>query len=497
MKYFYKPGMSPDRLKKTIEWGLVLTVAGTTLAFGGVVPLAYSLMEVSVFALLLVLVIFQTREGSIDLPVPIALVPIVLFVLLQLVPLPAALIHWISPSRTRIFATSGLLSAPDWISLSVYPRQTFESLLKLLAYCTALVLAAYVFESKTRKSVLIRALILLGAFEAAYGIIQYLTGFQRIFTFVKQYYTEEATGTFINHNHFAGFLELTAPLLIVQIFYLVQKLSPQGPTRRSRGTSWSNLPVSQIVVLIIAAVLLLMGVFYSRSRVGILSIISSFVFIGLLGQLRMRGRKWMLVTMFILAFAVSYAVWIGVGPVLGRYEQLREARYLESEGRLLLWRDGLRIVNDFPAVGTGLGTFSTIYRRYQTGLVQLFVDHIHSDYLEFLSELGIIGSVFLFGPMLLLWLKIVRVFTVERSRYRRSVLLGCAGSMVAIFIHTATDFNLQIPANAIVLAIIMGIGYKLAWVEVRAMEALAGSNRTSAGRNSNDELAQALKVRPA
>jgi len=45
------------------------------------------------------------------------------------------------------------------------------------------------------------------------------------------------------------------------------------------------------------------------------------------------------------------------------------------------------------------------------------------------------------------------------------VVLGCMGSVLALLIHSVTDFNLQIPANALIFAMVLGVGYKATCVE--------------------------------
>jgi O-antigen ligase len=222
-----------------------------------------------------------------------------------------------------------------------------------------------------------------------------------------------------------------------------------------------------VVFYAFLAAVLLVAAFFSRSRMGILSIVFSLIFMGLWGQIKTRGRGARQVTLFILGITAAYAIWIGAGPVLERYEAFKQADFLEREGRLLVWKAESEQIRDFPILGTGLGTFGLAYRRYQRAFTDYFVDHAHNDYLEFTSELGLVGALLLFLPIFYLFIKMLYVFVGEPSRYRRSVLLGCAGSIFAMLIHTAADFNLQIPANALVFALILGIGYKVVCVEPR------------------------------
>ncbi len=456
-------------MKRFVEWSLFVVIVGSVLAFGGVQPLSYSLMEIAIFLLLLLLLLRQ----AINIPLPLGFLPFIVWVILQLMPLPSHIVAWLSPARVQApLASNPAVGPPGMVSLSIYPHQTALSLCKLLAYGGAFTLAAWVFDPQKRKSNLVRGLIWLGCFEAAYGIFQYLTGIQKIFTYTKQFYTEEGTGTYINHNHFAGFLELVIPLVVAQIFYGIQLRggpdAPGGGRRSSRLPSWGG----QVVFYAFLVIAMLVGIVFSRSRMGILSSLMSLVLISLVGRLRVNHRAWTIFPLFILGITMGYALWIGLDPVIGRYELLTTKNYLEREGRLPIWRDEINLMKDYPVFGSGLGTFALAFRRYQNVFLENLVDQAHNDYLQFSSEAGLPGALLFFGPIFFVWGKMILAFRRETGRYRRAVLLGCIGSAAALLIHSVTDFNLQIPANALVFSVILGIGYKAAQGEAPKVGAI-------------------------
>ena len=456
-------------MDKIIEFLLALLIIGAALAFGGVQPITYSLVEVALFLALLMLLLKQTREGRISLPLPLWPVLFGLLIVLQVIPLPSRFIATLSPTRQPGPDPAGLSDGKwIWTTLSISPHDTELALLKFLAYLSAFLLAAYLFDSGKRKNILVRALIILGCFEAVYGIIQYLTGWQKIFTYTKEFNLEDATGTYINPNHFAGLLELTLPFILGLGFYSFQIWSE----RRQAGLSWrvsaeqGSAGVRSIFYFFLA-VIVIMAIIFSRSRTGVLATAFSIVFIVLLGQVKARRKTWMLGFFLFLLCTVGYGLWIGLDPVLARFEQMEEPGYLQLEGRVAIWKDTVGLVHDHPVMGTGLGTFGTAYRRYQTALADEYVDHAHNDYLEFASDTGLLGAALLFLPILYLFFKMIMGFLDDARRFRRSVTLGCIGSTLALLIHSVTDFNLQIPANALVFAVVLGIGYKAACIEAR------------------------------
>ena len=449
-------------MKRIVEWGLLLIVTGTVLAFGGVQSPAYTAMEVAVYLLALVLIARQTLSGKIDLPIPFWIVPFLCLVLLQRIPLPVRVVSSLSPNRLIPGVQAALgLGAAHWATLSIYPHDTLLGFFKLLAYLGAFVLAAYSFEAGG-KNVLMPGLIILGALEATYGMVQYLTGYQKIFGFTKQFYTDDATGTYINHNHFAGFLELVIPFAAMMIFYNLQSRSAKG-VREGRPSPGGRYPSSlppPILFYVFLVILLLLAVAFSRSRMGIFSVLTSLILMAFLGRLGGGRRTWTIITFVVIACSLTYAVWIGIDPIISRFEALAPSALENPAGRVVVWKQASGIIRDYPAVGTGLGTFVVAFRRYQTTALELLMDHAHNDYLELASDTGILGAALLFIPIIVLLFKMIRAYVKAHNRYRRSVLLACIGGSAAMLIHSIADFNLQIPANALLFAVVLGIGSK-------------------------------------
>jgi O-antigen ligase len=142
-----------------------------------------------------------------------------------------------------------------------------------------------------------------------------------------------------------------------------------------------------------------------------------------------------------------------------RFEALGEQYGASANNRATIWKDTLRLIDAHPWVGSGLGTFSIAYPGVQTSFDGKLVSHAHNDYLEFASELGIPAALLLFGGIFYLLLQSAWCFRRNENRLDRAVVLGCFGSILSISLHSLTDFNLQIPANALVFAVILGMAY--------------------------------------
>jgi len=453
-----------------LEAILASVMIGATLAFGGVQPGAYSFTEAVIFLAFFALLVKQAWQGRVSLAVPVWPCVFLLLAAFQMIPLPLGLVAKVSPLRAWDPALAGgPTGGGGQATLTIYPHSTALALAKLAAYFAAFLLAAHLFDSRKRKSILVKTLIFLGVAEAAYGLFQYETGSPKIFNMTKQYDVGQATGTYINRNHFAGLLELTFPFIMAAIFYSYQswlESRKPGARRSSRGAvSLGARALSYFFLLVV----MMLGVLFSHSRMGIMVSVGSAIFVVLLMQLRTGQKIWMVGLAVFLVGVVSYALWIGLDPVLARFEQMQSGGpgSIGMDGRFSLWKDEIRLIRDSPLLGTGLGTFRRGFPPYQTSSVDLIVDHAHNDYLEFASETGLVGAALLFLPIFYLFGRMVLAFLSDRRRYRRSVILGCLGSTLALLLHSLADFNLQLPANALIFAVVLGIGYKTACLEPR------------------------------
>ena len=122
------------------------------------------------------------------------------------------------------------------------------------------------------------------------------------------------------------------------------------------------------------------------------------------------------------------------------------------------------------------------YPSVQTAFLNLLVDHAHCDYLEVVSELGLPGGILVFGSILWVHGQAVRHYWEAEDRFETAICLGCAGSITAILVHSLADFNLYIPANALVFAVIIA----LAWSASQSQD--KGNRRVSPPRDASDKV---------
>jgi Tfp pilus assembly protein PilF len=462
---------------------LMLLVVGAPLARGAEDPAAAALLEQAVFALMAVWALksalLQPRAarclaGVIGLALPVAAFAI--FVALQLVPLAPALLHVVSPQTDALYARarqwSGAGGAASWQPLSIAPILTAGALLKLLAYlCVMLLVAGYPLEpaadgapGQTLGAALALAVLVSALLAGMAGAVALFAGHRGAGDLAAMA-ARRAQGTFHNPDHFANYLVLAFPIAVVGV------LSPRSLV----GRRWSE-PFAVFAAM--AAVVCIVGVLISLSRgawlaglVGSAALVVAVmrrerhgVADGAAAPDRNQGvatRRAALAgcLLFLLALVVAGAP---AGQIGARLTET--ANHDESVlDRIAVWRDSLGIVRDFPLVGVGLGGWPEIFSRYDSEPWDpiYFWRETHNDFLQLLEETGIIGF------LLAGWILLSQANALRRARAivsaRRLPLVAAAIAAAASFAaHELLDFNFQVPANALLLVVILGLAHRQA-----------------------------------
>jgi O-antigen ligase len=438
------------------EAGLIIAIWIAVLAFGGTSPPFFLATEVIILGLGVFLLSARLRAPLTAIRLPIAVpVALIALVVVQILPWPASLARLCMSTRVAVAGDTGH-------TLSVAPYQTASHLILLATFLTAFYLVLLVSEDRNAKKQLVYSLVALGAFEAFYGLVQYLTGWQHIFAYVKKYYLEEATGTYINRNHFAGLLEMTLPFTVALALRLAGKL--RGVAERSDAKARQLLSARELlpfVFLVFLAVAMFTALVFSRSRMGIISaFVSLLAIFALAGSSSLSKRSRAAVAMLFLLGVAGMVLWVGSDPVVTRFETLGRENTETGQNRISIWRDTLALIRQHPVLGTGLGTFSVAYTSVQSVFLNLLVEHAHCDYLEVVSELGLPGGVLVFASIFWILARAVQRYRKTEDRFEAAVCLGCIGSIAAILVHSLADFNLYIPANTLVFTVTLALAWK-------------------------------------
>ena len=389
----------------------------------------------------------NTRAEQPDCGVRWAATLLPAYVLLQAVPLPLGAVRVASPLRAQaVQALEKIGVKQSFAALSVSPAATFRSLLLVCGYVIVFLLVRELMASfQESRWLLIWPIIAIATLEAGLGLCQNLGR------------TGEAPqwGTYANHNHYAGFLEMALPFALVY---------PAAMLRRARSPGNPPLrPVLAACGVWALAGVIAVGIVQSLSRMGFIATLGSLFVMGMLGfgyrQLgwfnASRKKRWgaavLLATLLLAAFT-----FLPSEKFILRFAELTSSDPTGG-GRAQLWAETIPLIKAYPVLGCGLGGYETAFSKFKVSYPLVTDDYAHNDYLQLLAELGLAGFLILAVPG----------FTLVRTAFKRAVTSGdheeryftvaCAGSLSAILLHSLTDFNLYIPANAMLLAWIAGI----------------------------------------
>ncbi|MDH5468855.1 MAG: O-antigen ligase family protein, partial [Candidatus Aminicenantes bacterium] len=387
--------------RRIVEYGLLAVIIFSPLPAASVYEWSILVIQVLVLVMLAAYILMREKPQSsellsLSLKWPRYLFSgLFVFILVQLIPLPRFLIKVISPNT---YSFHNLFN-PDFaevkfMSLSLIPSHTLREGLELLIY---FLLGYLIVKTVTRRKQIMRivyVLVIMGFFEAFYGMYEMYNKNPRLLFLKKVHYLDVVTGTFVNRNHLSGYLEMIIPLAVGLIIARIGLFSLAGLRWREKILRLSEKGLSTNLLLTAGIVVMAVGVIFSKSRSGIFLLVFTFFLFFELTVLyfgRMRERqKWIKDFLKVSFLAITIIVLlIGMGSVIERFA----LDDLLHEGRPVVWGKVVSIIGDYPLFGTGLGTFASVYPAYDESGGSRRYSHAHNDYLEYLSEIGIIGLI--------------------------------------------------------------------------------------------------------
>jgi O-antigen ligase len=494
---------------RIIRGGIMALIGFTPLAYGTVEPWSIAIMEWGVVSLLLVFLLSRSYPGRdytttsskaarsrlLGLATPIGL--FIVFCVLQTVPLPIRWLRAVSPGSARMYESvdfgswertedktetvrqgrdDPLLRNQERVQrpISVNPGRT-EGRTVLLATLVALFFLVGKWADEERAVSILRWVVVVAFLVSMFGLVQLLTWNGKIYWVRKvpaaSGTSPSAFGPFVNHDHFAGYVEMAIPVALSLVFWLLDRSRRRSVSVRSPSTGGgSNTALLDTLgedrgrlgkasLALFAAVILIVSLFFSLSRGGILSaFVSGTVLMALLcRRAASKALRWSMALALPLV-VVSLISFIGAEAVkkqLGTYGNLSgEASF---QLRAIIWQ---RVVRELPAyvwLGSGLGTFEDSFAPLTPAGSAKRWDRTHNDYLQLLWETGAVGGLlFLMGVAVFVkrfWWPALRDFRHPIDVFR----VGIAVGLMSIALHSTVDFCLQIGANGFLCALLAGL----------------------------------------
>ncbi len=415
------------------------------------------------------------RFRASGLGIPAAL--FVAVVLLQMIPLPASARYLVAPklearelTAESVLAQSGSQGESEsssWRPLSIDPPATLDALLKFLAYAALFVVVYNLVDSRSRLLRMTRALVTFAFLVAFVGLLQDLSGVERVYGIKALRYGGSPYGPYVNHNHFAGLMEMMIPLTFALLLRRILRPSSGGVGTRvtPQGVSLSDGEpprgerAGQAILLGLALAVMSTALLLSLSRGGLIALaLSTGVMTAMLVVRGRLGRWQVAVVGLLLAVSVSSFLWIGPGSVVNHF---RRAEIVQNEpsfwARLLVWRASLRLFEDFPVAGTGLGTYASAFLPYYPMGTEKIWREAHNDYVQLLSEVGSVGFLVAAVGLLVLLVRLLGPILGRREVKERLIYYGLCTGILSLLLHSLVDFNLQVPGNAALFVVLLAM----------------------------------------
>jgi len=298
--------------------------------------------------------------------------------------------------------------------------------------------------------------MLVGIVESFYGMLEFFSGHRHILHLEGAGLVSSVTGTFINRNYFAGYLLMVIPLSMGFLFS-----REAGQTVRFRGWRHRLSSLDGKTFLIgFGVILMILGLIFSASRMGIVSLLISFSLVSLLFRNPHTGQRFSKTPILIFGLALLWAAWLGLDAIISRFFTASE----DFKMRWLIWVNTFQIFKDFPLLGSGIGTFAQIFPMYRSFHIRGLVTHAENDFLQLASEAGLIGISLLFILFLFLLYNVSSgIRSLSPGEPQRYIALGGLVGILALMLHSIVERNIQVPANAFLFtflwALILRIGF--------------------------------------
>ena len=392
------------RLDAAIFWALCASLLFGPLAFGATEPWSLAVQQASS---MLIFALWCSRQMAARAAI---IQPSPLF-------LPAALFALVVASQSVL-------------GTAAYRQAMTNESMEFVAYGVVLFVAVQLFYYGQRLRDLAAVFMYFGLAVSAFAILQGLTSNGMLYWTRVPRFSSAIYGPYVNRNHYAGLMEMLVPFALALCF--------------SRRASAGKKLLAGFAALLMAT-----SVFLSASRGGAASLIAELIFLGVIGSgLRKRAKlDWRMGLLFV-AF-VALLLWLDVGPFLDRWKSFQGDLH---GGRAAISRDGWRMFLQRPLLGWGLGAFPFVYPEFRSFYTDYLINQAHNDYLQVLVETGALGAAAMVWFIVALYRRALGRLRAAAAKsaidsgslVRLAALTGCTGLLV----HSFVDFNLHIPANA-------------------------------------------------
>ena len=360
---------------------------------------------------------------------------------LQLIPMPDSLLQRFAPVNLEIYHETaellGLYAKSTPVSrVSLAPRETAGTVLRLVAYAALLAAAAHLLRTRPRRRLFTGALLVAGCLHVVVAGALLATG-------------SSFRGAFASESDFGHYLLVLLLVGFGALWAEVLTNTDRGRDAIDRAEQYEQrlppLAAKALAFATIAAGLVLTG---STCSMG--ASLLAILFVLALGAGQRRAWRRAGGPAGAGAAAALVAVRFGAWPPTP-FADIDLSRTLRlSEAGLEAWKT-------FPIVGAGLGAFVDAFRRVQPRALPGFVDSAPSNLFQILITGGAVGAILaVLAAVSFFWI-LLRKWKAQRHREESALVLAGAGALLAVGLDGIAEFNLGTAVVPATLACVLGL----------------------------------------
>ena len=447
-----------DPIEGSLFFILVAALAWAPLWLGGNRPFAWGVNAILFPGLALVyeisLLVRGRRHpvGIRRLAIPASFFAIVVaWIFIQMSTLTQALQH-------PIWAMAGdVLERPVDGSISVNRDLTALALLRLLTAASALWISIQLCHRADRAHLVIRAIGVIAAAYAAYGLVSYALFSSAIFWFDVPDGAGSIRSTFVNRNSFATYAGLGLVATAGSLLRLYRRETPANSGSLSHRLSvFIEATGQRGWFLLGTGFVTLVALLGSGSRGGVTATaLGLFVlFVMTLARHKRRASERIEAVVFVTAAVVACFVFFG-DVFVGRIA----SGGFGDVNRFSVYFITLQSILDIPLLGFGFGTFAEVFPMYRDRSISVIGvwDRAHDTYLEIFQGLGLVFGTMLLAALAYLIAQCVIGASKRRQNATPAIVATAAAALAAV--HALVDFSLEMQAVTLTFMTLLGAGF--------------------------------------